>query len=63
MTAEECVLLAVALDFETGFSQPPLLYEQIRQVGVLEDRDMNIVRILIVSAHVQLSKQKLQQRI
>ena len=49
MTAEECVLLAVALDYQTGFNKSPLLGEQIKEVAVLEDRVMNVVRILVVT--------------
>ena len=56
MTAEECVLLAVALDFHAGMAQPPLLYDQIKEVSILEDKSMNVVRILVVTAQRNTSR-------
>ena len=35
MTAEECVLLAVALDYEIGKRESPLLSDNIVEIGTL----------------------------
>ena len=49
MTAEECVILAIALDFHMGKDKPPLAGE-IAEVATMEQESgaMTCVRILVV---------------
>ena len=49
MTAEECVILAIALDFHTGKDKPPLAGEVV-EVATMEQESgaMTCVRILVV---------------
>jgi len=56
MTAEECVLLAVALDFQSGMAASPLLSEAIHEIAVVEEKAMNIIRILIVTGHKAVNR-------
>ena len=58
MTAEECVILAIALDFHMGKDKPPLAGD-VTEIATMEQESgaMTYVRILVV-----LDKQSGQQK-
>ena len=51
MTPEECIILAIAFDFESGKSSSSLLRDDIIEVGVeVRSSDMaDVIRILVVT--------------
>ena len=61
MTAEECVLLAIAMDLEFGKTESPLLSDGIIEIGiqVYFNGMMDILRILVVTAEERNNAQLL----
>ena len=58
MTPEECILFAIALDLEKRAEYPPLLRDDLAEVGIeVRSLDTNfggeVIRILAVTAQEQ----------